>query len=764
LNSCSNKDIGIKIELYFLDLLSEEELAEFEEHLIMCDYCANEVDQFNAESIQLLTSEDIKKEIKEIIREKEDTTVTTQVSEIRFSWKNKISNWRYIAAAAIIILIATLLPWKLKLEFGDKVIAEDKRTVILPFGNKSDNPELDWMGTAISRLLSVKLDDSRQLYVVPEQDIQAIINYMQIDSKEELDQTSTIKVAENAKARWLLNGTIIRGEPKLSVVTSIIEVKAQDTIATHLYTQNSGQDFFSFVDSIGLDILNDTDPYIIRSQYYGHRVADKTTSSLDAYKYYVNGVDKYNEYRFNEAQKNFEKALEYDSTMAMAFYYISKIQNINMLSYGSTISKALSYLDKVSYKEKYYIRSFNALALGDTANAISQLLELCSEYPDESEAYFQLATLEAFRFNYLESNKYAKLATEKNPFNKVAVNHLAYGYQLIGEYDKALEAIEQYIKLAPDEPNPYDTKAEIMALQGRFKEAINTYTKALEIDKDFSSSRINKVYLLLLDEQFTSVQPEIQYLLNSKDPKSRSWGRTLEVAVLIRQGKFKQALSMIPEGIKLDIEDNQNISYLMKLFLQAHLIVLLESSETIIKSINSMKLQYDLALPDSKLSSLTFQGYLLAKSGNLSEAEQLAEDVKNSIEGDAGITGSNFITAFVMLYRENWTQARELFEGELEKYHSYVLEVGLAQALLGEKKSKEAIEKIESLLKSFEWKRALWGMVDIKLYYYLGQAYEQSGEIELAKENYQHFLFHWKEADVELPELKDARERLDKLN
>jgi tetratricopeptide (TPR) repeat protein len=50
-----------------------------------------------------------------------------------------------------------------------------------------------------------------------------------------------------------------------------------------------------------------------------------------------------------------------------------------------------------------------------------------------------------------------------------------------------------------------------------------------------------------------------------------------------------------------------------------------------------------------------------------------------------------------------------------------------------------------------------------KSFYHLGQVYERLGKKSKARENYRKFLDLWKDADPVLPEVADARKRLNLL-
>ena len=59
-----------------------------------------------------------------------------------------------------------------------------------------------------------------------------------------------------------------------------------------------------------------------------------------------------------------------------------------------------------------------------------------------------------------------------------------------GDLEGAEAAFRQYVELIPDEPNPYDSLAELLWKQGRYEDAIAAYRKALEQDPRFVPSYV----------------------------------------------------------------------------------------------------------------------------------------------------------------------------------------------------------------------------------------------------------------------------------
>ena len=52
----------------------------------------------------------------------------------------------------------------------------------------------------------------------------------------------------------------------------------------------------------------------------------------------------------------------------------------------------------------------------------------------------------------------------------------------------------------------------------------------------------------------------------------------------------------------------------------------------------------------------------------------------------------------------------------------------------------------------------------IKMHYYLGLAYEQSRWYDKARREYEQFLDRWKDTDQGIPDVDDAKARVERLN
>ena len=73
-----------------------------------------------------------------------------------------------------------------------------------------------------------------------------------------------------------------------------------------------------------------------------------------------------------------------------------------------------------------------------------------------------------------------------------------YAYALLGagRYEEALGEFEAYVRVAPREPNPFDSLGEAYLVMGAPDRAVESYSRALTIDPTFAGSHIGRAWSL----------------------------------------------------------------------------------------------------------------------------------------------------------------------------------------------------------------------------------------------------------------------------
>ena len=116
---------------------------------------------------------------------------------------------------------------------------------------------------------------------------------------------------------------------------------------------------------------------------------------------------------------------------------------------------------------------------------------------DMAKIYNNLGNLYRETQNYKNSEKFYKLSLKKYEelFKNTpetyrvelaaTLNNFSYLYAGAKKYSKAIEMINKAIALMPTEANFYDSKGEILLMQGKDQEALDMWKKVLELDPNF---------------------------------------------------------------------------------------------------------------------------------------------------------------------------------------------------------------------------------------------------------------------------------------
>jgi len=654
----------------------------------------------------------------------------------------------------LILLFLILKPFKFEIVPEKGAVAEENSLAIMYFENMVDREDTERLGEIVTNLLITDLSESEYMRVVSSQRLYDILKLLGREGEKKIDREVATQVATKAGAKWMLLGNILQLEPRMVITTQLVNVESGQVEASQRITGEMKEEIFSLVDRLTVEIKNDLSLPAAAQEEPDRPVADVTTHSPEAYRYYIEGVDNYYKYYFDEAWKSFERALEFDSTFAMAYYRLAAGTWDEEL-----LAKAVEYSNNVSQKEKHYIKSLEANISGNETEYIEELKKIIKRYPDEKEAFYELGSYYKNRGEYEEAVRYFNKAIELDPLYKLAYNQLAYAYNDIGNFEKSIWAINKYVSLAPDEPNPYDTRGDLYARNGKLDQAIESYNKALEIKPDFYVSLYSLGNMYLYKREYAKAESCYQVLASHPDKDTRSWGRHYLAYIPLYQGKFDQALKVLDDGIAADRMEQVEWGIARKHLLKARTYDGKKNLNLALNELEKFMEIWDREFPDA-LKPPAIYIRLLAENNEFEKAEEMAEALKKDIEEKDKTMMNRYWQSLgsIELAKGNANKAVGYLEKESSGFKFVLIKAYLESGRLG-----EAVSKLEKVLSSYDANRIGVPIWAVKSYYLLGLAYEKSGWNKKAIQQYEEFLEIWKDADPGIPEVEDAKERLEKL-
>ena len=377
--------------------------------------------------------------------------------------------------------------------------AKRRSIAVMFFQNKTGDQNLEWLKKGLTEMFIRSLSQSQYLSVLTTDRLFEVLQRIQETSDvNQFDMGMAAIVAKEANVETVLTGSIVKNGDSLQ-----INVKLQDPNRGMVLKEESVEGtgletLFSMVDNLTQHIKQEMQISIEKGEQE-KGIAELSTHSLEAWRYYTIGEDFYNKLLTNEAMEQFEKAVDADPNFVDAHLRLfnTYIQQRKTDQASHTLRNLESLKDRATAREQYQIDLNEALMVADINRMLKTYQEWIQKFPDDAEASYNAANLYFGLHQYDEAIRYYQRTLEIDPKNKLVMNMLGYTHAQKGDFKQAISCLEKYIKMAPDEPNPYDSLGEIYLYLGEYKKAQKLFKKAIHVNDDFypSWNHLANVYL-----------------------------------------------------------------------------------------------------------------------------------------------------------------------------------------------------------------------------------------------------------------------------
>jgi serine/threonine protein kinase/tetratricopeptide (TPR) repeat protein len=669
-----------------------------------------------------------------------------------------------LAILLVVLFIVIFKSFHVQIGPQREAIAEENSLAIMYFENVADPEDRDRFADMITSLLITDLSESQYMRVVSRQRLYDILRLLGKENLKVIDRSVASEVAARAGVKWILTGTILQMEPHIILTSEVSEASTGKIILSQRVTGEAGEDLFSVVDRLSAKTKKDLALPESAQEELDRGVADVTTHSPEAYRYYIEGVDCLRKVYHTEAEEAFRKALEFDSTFAMVYYRMSSI--VDASEQKEMIAKALKYSDKVSWREKHYIKSQEALLSVDYKRAIEELQKIVERYPAEKAAFYWLGVT-YWQMGDLElAIDQLTAAVEIDPLYDIIYNMLAYLYHEIGNYERSIWAINQYISIAPDEANPYDSRADLYGYNGKIDQAIESYRMAIEKKRDFYWSWSKLGHMYLFKREYARAESCYQNLTSSQDKDTRSEGRTYLAFIPLYQGKFQEALQHLDHGLAADkMEQVEGLQSANKHFAKA---VIFRERNNLNSALAEAQRALEINRKGPPAVQLIWRHYyiqFLAENKDFEKAEEETRSLKRDTEktDPSQMYRYWFALGSIEFATGNVEASLNEFEKAAREVKYFPVSYALARAYLEAGRLSDAVGELEGMLSKYDENRAYSTFLNAKAHYLLGLAYERSDWRDKAIEQYEEFLEICKDADEGIEEVEIASKRVEAL-
>jgi len=281
-----------------------------------------------------------------------------------------------------------------------------------------------------------------------------------------------------------------------------------------------------------------------------------TTSSKEALNLFLSGRDKLENIEFFEAAPLFDKAIQLDPNFALAYLYRS-LSGGGYNVFRQNLDKAVSISDKVSEGEKLQILFVQAQVDGNGLKQKEYLDQLLKSFPSDKRIHYWAGgyyfSINDFPTALVHLTKSTELDNKYAP----SYNQIGYCQSALGNYQESEKAFQTYIKLIPNNANPYDSYAELLLKMGKYDESIAQYKKALEKDPGFTTSLAGIGNNYIFKGDYGSARKYYQEFFDKASTIDEKLSAiNLKATSFIHEGKIKEALTAFEEYRTLAEKEN----------------------------------------------------------------------------------------------------------------------------------------------------------------------------------------------------------------
>jgi len=695
------------------------------------------------------------------------------------------------ALAAVVIVVLGLLLWRVA--FKGKAV--ERSIAVITFQNQTGDRAYDYLQAAIPNLLITSLEQSKYLHVTTFERLGDLLRQMGKEQADIIGSELGFELCKKDNVDALVLGSYVKAGETFATDVKVFDVKTRKLLKSVTAKGEGAQSILDKqIGQLSRDISRGVGLSKKAVEEAKVEIAQSQTSSLDAYKYFLEGQEKYEKLYFADALKNLEKAVELDPQFAIAYRYLARTyrQLRNTQLETEALVKAKSFSGKATEKERLYIEADYARRVEKNRDkAFGLLQEIVSKYPREKDAHYLLFSSYRQQKMYPEAIAEANKALGLDPKWGFILNDLGYMYLAMEDFNKAEEYLKRAVSAAPEDANPLDSLGQLYFLTGRLDEAVAHYKEAVRIKPDFGSEDLI-AYIYAVKGNYAEAMSWLdQFILATPSKSWQSLGYWWKSIFNHVQGKREQARVEMERawGAWKSIGD-RNGTALAEL-LQAFFYYDRGEFDASIKQFSEYQKDVKEALPQSdRISTIEndlWLGLLEWKQGQIEAAKQKLDHIRSlfsELPEDTGEVAAQLKKNYKILQAEIWlsegraAEAISFLEKEFRLHipifypGSYPRVFTLYNFPLDQDVLARAYQKMGNMDKAIvEYKKSLTfdpasqdrRMLNPVYHYRLARLYEQKGLREEAKKEYARFLGLWKEADPSIPEFADAKKRLAKL-
>ena len=628
----------------------------------------------------------------------------------------------YFAAVAVVIVAAAVAAFFYRR--SSRSLTEKDSILLTDFVNTTGDAVFD--GT-LKQALAVQLEQSPYLNVFPQERVRDTLRFMGRSPDERLTPDLARDVCQREGIKAVLNGAISTIGTQYVVDVNAVNCLTGDSLAREQVQADKKEQVLGAVGKAASNLRGKLGESLASVQKFDAPVEEATTSSLEALKAFSLGETERAKGSELGAIPFYRRAVEIDPNFAVAYARLGQCYG-NSGQSGPAIEntkQAFERRERTSELEKLYISThYYDIVTGETDKAM--------------EAY--------------------QLWKRTYPRDSIPTNNLSSGYAANGKYDQALPEALETVRLAPNEALSYQNLGGDYLGLNRFAEAKAVREKQIAANLDNAGDHAELYVIAFVESDTAAMQRQAEWARGKPDEFDM-----LQVVAeaAASRGKLQKAREVY--GQAADVARRGKFEEIV-----ARIMALHAGDEALVGNAAQARQRAAAALAVSRnRPTLVLSATAFAHAGDVTNATALADELSRRFPLHTYINSVwvPSIRAQIEIDRGNPAKAIELLRAPSPYEFGWASRVtpnyvrGLAYL-----KARQGLEAASEFQKVLDHPGICQTAPECSLsHLQLGRARAISGDKTGARTAYQDFFALWKDADPDVPILKEAKAEYAKL-
>jgi eukaryotic-like serine/threonine-protein kinase len=599
----------------------------------------------------------------------------------------------------------------------------DKDTIVLAdFTNTTGDAVFD---DTLRQGLAVQLEQSPFLSLISDKRIQQTLRLMGQPPDKKLTPEVGRELCERTQSAAVLEGSIAQIGSQYNLILKAVNCTTGESIAS---TEAQANDKNHVLDALGnaaAEIRNKLGESLSTVQKFDTPLERATTPSLEALQAYSLGLKTIREKGdYAGAVALSQQAIKLDPNFAAPYALLGIIySNIGESSLAAeNMRKAFDLRNRVSEQEKLALEpAYRKVVLGDLEKA-RQGFELWAQtYPRDWEPRDQLGAI----------------------------------YRIFGRYDKSLEEYREALRLAPESGGEYANAVSVYRALNRLDEARATANEAQTKNLDSPGLHGELYFIAFLQSDAAGMEQQIAWSADKPEMEVALLANEADTAAYSGRIASARAFARRAVGAAEHAEEKETAAgYEADAALR----------EALVGNAAEARQRAAAALGLSSGPDVQYEAALsLALAGDAARAQELADQLGSRFPENTVVQVNYLPTleAQIALSHNDSSKAIEILQAATPYELGNVVGGALnpvfvrGEAYLAARQGREAVAEFQKILDH----RGVVVNAPIGALAHLGlaRAYALQADTAKARAAYEDFLALWKDADPDVPVLKQSK-------